>query len=58
MDTLRDRKGSVSLGGRTITHLGFSIVVDGQAEEDKICVEKTKLMTDNITPVASTQRSN
>ena len=57
MDTLRDRKGSVSLGGRTITHLGFSIV-DGQAEEDKICVEKTKLMTDNITPVASTQRSN
>ena len=71
-DALKDHEGSVSIGGRTITNLRFSDVIDGKEEElfkldnqlDKastkhgmeISAEKTKLMTNNTRGISSDVR--
>ena len=42
-DALEDRKGTVSIGGRTITHLRFADNIDGlvgEEEELAIFVER------------------
>ena len=44
-DTLEDHEGTVSLGGRTITNLGFAYDIDGLAGEEEFvkwveCLDK------------------
>ena len=56
-DALEDHKGTVGIGGRTITYLRFADDIDGLAGEDEelastsydmeTSAEKTKLTTNN-----------
>ena len=71
-DALKDYKGSVSIGGRTITNLRFADLIDGKEEElfklanqlgkastthgMEISAEKTKLMTNNTREISSDVR--